>query len=292
MTTPLPADAPDAVRHHHDAGRFVPVRGRPIFVRDEGEGPPILLLHGVNVSSLLYRDLLPLLAAGGRRAVAFDLPGLGLSAKPTGIAYDWHALAAWVGDIVDALELPPVHLVLQGFTVPIGMEWTIAHPDRVRRLTLFNGLFDLATFRKPFPMSLFPIPLLGRVAFSATTVGVLAASMRRMGVHDPASFDDELARSYLWLLRRANGRASFLAMMNGFDMSARHQAFLEEGLTQLDLPMQIVWGEHDGNVPASQREYMVDRLGIERVHLLETGHFPPLERPDEVARHLLAFDAG
>jgi pimeloyl-ACP methyl ester carboxylesterase len=283
-------DAPEAVRRHRDAGRFVQVRGRDIFVRDEGEGPPILLMHGVPASSFLYRKVLPLLAAGGRRAIAFDLPGLGLSAKPTNTPYDWHALAGWVGDIVEALELPPVHLVVHGIAGPVGMEWAIGHPDRVKRITISNGLFDLQSFRKPFPMSLFPIPLLGRVAFSAITVAAFGALMRRTSVLDPAAFDDEAAHSYLWLLRRGGGRRAFLAIMSGFDMSARHQTFLVEGLNQLDLPMQIVWGRHDRAVPPAQREFMAEQLGIDRVHLLDARHFPQEDQAEACVEHIMAFD--
>jgi pimeloyl-ACP methyl ester carboxylesterase len=282
--------APGAVRRHRAAGRFVRVRGCDIFVRDEGEGPPILLMHGVPTSSFLYRKMLPLMAAGGHRAIAFDLPGLGLSAKPPGIAYDWHALAGWVDDIVEALELPPVHLVVHGMAVPVGMEWAIRHPERVQRLTIHNGLFDLRTFRKPFPMSLFPLPLVGRVAFSSITVGMFATMMRRTGVGDAAAFDDEAARSYLWLLRREGGRASFLAIMSGFDMSEGHQRFLEQGLERLDIPMQIVWGRHDRTVPPTQRAYLADRLGIDRVHLLDARHFLQEDRPEDCVEHILAFD--
>lgn len=283
-------DAPEAVRRHRDAGRFVRVRNHDIFVREQGEGPPVLLVHGVPASSFLYRKVLPPLAAGGRRAVAFDLPGLGLSAKPTGNPYDWHALAAWVGKIVEALELPPVHLVVHGIGGPVAMEWAIGNPGQVRRLTILNGLFDLQSFRKPFPMSLFPIPVLGRVAFSAITVGAFGTLMRRMGVLDPSAFDDEVARGYLWLLRRGGGRESFLAIMSGFDMSAQQQAFLVEGLKRLDIPMQIVWGQHDRSVPPAQRDYMAEQLGIDRVHLIEARHFLQEDRADAVAERILAFE--
>ena len=61
------------------------VRGRRAsrsFVREQGDGDPVVLMHGVPVSSFLYRKVLPLLAERGLRGVAFDLPGLGLAEKP------------------------------------------------------------------------------------------------------------------------------------------------------------------------------------------------------------------
>ena len=111
---------PRLVEEHEAAGKRVVVDGHHIFVREAGSGAPVLLLHGVPSSSFLYRKMLPELAEKGLRAISFDFPGVGLSDKPKDIDYDWHALAKWVGRIVDALELPPVPLVLHDLPGPNG----------------------------------------------------------------------------------------------------------------------------------------------------------------------------
>ena len=112
---------PRLVEEHEAAGKRIIAEGQHIFVREEGEGEPILLLHGVPSSSFLYRKMLPELASKGFRAVSFDFPGVGLSDKPKDIEYDWHALAEWVGRVVDTLKLPPVHLVVHDNAGPIGV---------------------------------------------------------------------------------------------------------------------------------------------------------------------------
>jgi alpha-beta hydrolase superfamily lysophospholipase len=103
---------PRLVEEHEAAGKRIVVDGQHIFVREEGEGEPVLLLHGVPSSSFLFRKMLPELAGRGLRALSFDFPGVGLSDKPKEIDYDWHALATWIGRVVDTLALPPVHLIL------------------------------------------------------------------------------------------------------------------------------------------------------------------------------------
>ena len=268
------------------------MRGHELFLRDHGDGEPVLLVHGVPASSFLYRKMLPLLAAAGLRALAFDLPGLGLSAKPRGIRYDWHALAGWMGDLVAALELPPVHLVIHDIGGPIALEWAIRNPGRVRSLTILNTMLDLQGFRKPFPMSLFAVPLLGRVVFSAVTARSLAAGMRSSGVLDSSAIDLEVARSYLWLLRHHGGREAFLAIMAGFDQSPEHQAFLVEGARALKVPMQIVWGRYDSALPRAQRDFIASNLAIEQVHLLDARHFLQEDQAEACGERIVEFTSA
>ena len=75
----------EAIEQHRAAGREFEAGGVRSFVREQGEGEPVVLMHGIPVSSFLYRKVLPLLAERGLRGVAFDLPGLGLAEKPAGL---------------------------------------------------------------------------------------------------------------------------------------------------------------------------------------------------------------
>ncbi len=75
----MPKKMPDLVSQHRDAGHFVSVHGHNIFVRDEGQGLPVLLIHGVPTSSFLYRKMIPLLSEASYRAVSFDLPAISFS---------------------------------------------------------------------------------------------------------------------------------------------------------------------------------------------------------------------
>ena len=79
---------------HRAAGRGFRAAGVGSFVREAGDGEPVLCLHGIPASSFLYRKVLPVLARKGLRGVAFDLPGLGLAERPPGFGYDWTGLGA------------------------------------------------------------------------------------------------------------------------------------------------------------------------------------------------------
>ena len=99
------ADVAEVVAAHSAAGRRFAAADVRSFVREQGAGPVVVLVHGVPASSFLYRKVIAALADQGVRAVAFDFPGLGLADRPRGFDYSWSGLARWMAAAVDALEI-------------------------------------------------------------------------------------------------------------------------------------------------------------------------------------------
>jgi haloalkane dehalogenase len=109
---------------------------------DEGDGDPILLLHGEPTWSFLWRMVIPPLLAGGHRCIAPDLPGFGHSDKPTDIGwYSFDRHCAAVADLIEALDLSDLTLVLHDWGGPIGLRFAAEHPERVARLVVMDTGF-------------------------------------------------------------------------------------------------------------------------------------------------------
>lgn len=122
--------------HYFDTGE-----GRMHYV-DEGPatggpGGPVLFVHGTPTWSFLYRHLIAGLA-GAHRVVAVDHLGFGLSDKPEGAAYRPEDHARRLAALVDHLGLRDFALAVHDFGGPIGLSYAVEHPERVRRLVLFN----------------------------------------------------------------------------------------------------------------------------------------------------------
>lgn len=280
---------PRLVEEHEAAGKRIVIDDCHIFVREEGEGEPVLLLHGVPSSSFLYRKMLPELAQKGLRAISFDFPGVGLSDKPKDIEYDWHALARWVGKIVDALELPPVHLVLHDIAGPIGAEWAIQNPVKVRSITITNTLMDVADFTPPFPMWMFRVPAMRHVVFSAMSTKMTMPIFRHSGVKNPDAVDEDVIDSYIYLLKNNGGHHSFLAIMDGFVLTESHRDFLRDGLLAIEKPIQLVWGEQEIAIPKAQLHYIKQVLPLRAEHMVDARHFLQEEHPAVISAHVAAF---
>jgi pimeloyl-ACP methyl ester carboxylesterase len=108
-------------------------------VRDEGEGAPVLLLHGFPDSSQLWRHQVPALVDAGMRVIAPDLRGFGESDKPE--AVEDYAIARSVADLVSVLGglgIERTHVV--GHDWGAGLAWALAAyvPERVERLVVMS----------------------------------------------------------------------------------------------------------------------------------------------------------
>jgi haloalkane dehalogenase len=105
---------------------------------DEGDGDPVLLLHGEPTWSFLYRKLIPPLVRVGR-CIAPDYFGFGRSDKPTEpgwYTYDRHVTS--IARLVEELDLRRITLVVQDWGGPIGFRLAVERPERVARLVVLN----------------------------------------------------------------------------------------------------------------------------------------------------------
>jgi haloalkane dehalogenase len=112
---------------------------------DEGEGPPIVMLHGEPTWSYLYRKVMGPLLNAGYRCIVPDLPGFGRSDKPLDEGwYSYDNFTAAVASLLEELDLREVTLVMQDWGGPIGLRVaTTVSPRRIGRLVAMDtGVFD------------------------------------------------------------------------------------------------------------------------------------------------------
>ena len=107
---------------------------------DEGQGTPILFLHGNPTWSFLYRHLISALR-DNFRCVAVDYPGFGLSDRPSGYGYTPGEQAGVVGELVDRLDLDGFIVMGHDWGGPIGLSMAAARADRIAGLILGNTWF-------------------------------------------------------------------------------------------------------------------------------------------------------
>ena len=125
------------------APRWHDAAGLRMHFVDEGAGEPVVLFHGEPTWAFLYRKMVPLLVAGGRRAVCPDYAGFGRSDKPTDPRwYSYERHVEHVSGLLAPLDLRGATVVVQDWGGPIGLRWAVEHAERVARLVILNtGLF-------------------------------------------------------------------------------------------------------------------------------------------------------
>jgi haloalkane dehalogenase len=111
---------------------------------DEGDGAPVVFIHGEPTWSFLWRKVLPAVRDAGFRCLAPDLAGFGRSDKPTDVdfySYDVHV--EHTATLFEDLDLRGATIVVHDWGGPIGLRLAVEHPDRIERLVIMDtGLFS------------------------------------------------------------------------------------------------------------------------------------------------------
>ena len=277
----------EVIEAHREAGRLFEAGGVTSFVREQGEGDPVLCMHGVPASSFLYSKLLAELAQRGLRGVAFDLPGLGLAQRPVEFDYSWSGLGRFCVGAVDALGLERFHLVVHDIGGPVGFELAAAMPERIASLTVLNTLVDVATFKRPWSMEPFARRGIGEAYLRTLTKSAFRLLMRLQGIGDPGAVTNEELDAYVDLLREGDGGRAFLRIMRGFERTPEKQALYHRVLGDGPYSVQIVWGAEDPALKlAVHGEQARLAAGLDEVHTVAAKHFLQEDQAPAVAEHI------
>lgn len=118
--------------------QFVEVHGSRMHYIDEGEGAPVLFLHGNPTSSYLWRNIIPHMTPHAR-CIAPDLIGMGKSGRPD-LGYRFFDHAKYVDGFIEALGLEKVTLVIHDWGSGLGFHYAQRHADNVRAIAFMEAI--------------------------------------------------------------------------------------------------------------------------------------------------------
>ena len=286
--------APPEIPRWFDGFQRFPIRtasvdGHRIAYLDEGQGPPLILLHGYGGSMWQWEyQQIPL--SRQFRVITPDLIGSGLSDKPP-LDYRPEELIESIRGLMDALGLPTATLIgnSMGGGVAIGMALT--HPDRVSRLVLIDSLPDHVRERLASP--LMQRALNTSVPAWLARFGALFVGNRTMeAVLKEIIFDHTLVTAAV--LDRSNRNRQREDMITPL-MSLRDSLPLWEQhfaprLKEIRHPTLILWGEQDRLFPPQVGRDLQTTIPQARLIMIpEAGHIPQWEQPQVVNRHITEF---
>jgi pimeloyl-ACP methyl ester carboxylesterase len=247
------------------------IDGLDTFSSVQGQGEPVLLLHGWGASSQSLAGVQEMLA-DARRAVALDLPGFGWSERPP-TAWGTAEYARHVVGFMDALGIARAALLGHSFGGRVAIRMAVEHAPRVSRLVLVAS----AGIRRPhgaryqvrvrtvkLVRGLFGLPVWGRLG-----PRLIARLTERVGSRD---------------YRAAGAMRPTLVKLVNEDLAPM--------LSAIQAPTLILWGDRDQEVPRSAMDLMAGAIpGARMVVFPGAGHFPFQDAPDAFSRELRAFMA-
>jgi pimeloyl-ACP methyl ester carboxylesterase len=278
--------------------QFTHVGEARVAYRDEGTGPPVVLLHGCPFSSFVWRNIIPALAAAGHRCLAPDLLGLGDTETPPGVDWSLPAQAAMVLGWLDALGLDRVAMVGHDHGGAVAQILAAQHPGRVERLVLCNAeAYDNWPSRdeRPF-VTATQLPVVGRLVLWAWSQPALLRWALATGhaVADRSVLTRELADGYTRAnLSDPHKRAKTRRFLAGQLDPANNRTTLDalDGLRRFEQPTMLLWGGEDPHFgPPWAQRLARDIPGVQAVELLDgAGHLLMEDQPERVADILAEF---
>lgn len=274
------------------SSHFVEVEGLRLHYTSCGEGPPVLLLHGWPTSAFLYRDISPLIAAQGRRAIALDLPGFGKSDKPLDASYSNRFYDRILNAFADALELGPTGLVVHDLGGPVGLHWMVENPDRVSSVALLNTIVQ-AKMHWWAVLFLVGARIPG-LSWFVTAPWFLKFTMQ-FGTRSKQGSRPEVVAGVQEPFGTTDARKALLKSIRGLHPAGLKT--IEQKLPGMTLPVRMIYGTSDQVLPDVPKVFprLATTMGVppENVTALDgCGHFLQEDRPDEVGRLLAEFFAA
>ncbi len=257
----------------------VEVGGGAIHYRKAGEGPPVLLLHGLFAQKEQWDGVLCLLSAAGHAAIAPDLPGYGQSVGFPLDAYRLEKQVVLLDRMVKALAIARFDLGGNSMGGAIAVLYAQTHPHQVRSLALIEAPLGIVGWGDGVKEAIFS----GFNPFIPTDAVQLDTEMHLLFARPPNI--PEAAKAAL--VKDYNERNSQYQQI--WNIVNLYGNLLGE-LPKPRVPTLIVWGRDDRIFEIEGAERLRQRIGQAKlVKLPNAGHLPHLEAPEETAAIYLRF---
>lgn len=267
----------------------IELHGHRVIYRIAGDGPPVVLIHGM-VNSSRHWERVALRLADRYTVVAPDLLGHGDSAAVRG-DYSLGAHACSIRDLLTTIGIDRATVVGHSLGGGIAMQFFYQFPQRVERLALISsgGLGHEVS------------PMLRGAALPGAAAGIWLVANRRVRASIDRAGERMRTRGnrkgvYLQAVARAVGplqeaaaRRAFLQTLRSvIDVRGQHVSAMDRLYLLGELPTLIVWGERDNTIPMRHGLAAHERIPNSRfVTLPRAAHFPNLEDPEGLGDALL-----
>jgi pimeloyl-ACP methyl ester carboxylesterase len=254
------------------------LNNQKISYLDEGSktAPPVLLIHGVPESSMLWKYLIPEIASMGFRPIAPDLPGFGQSERfPYGST--WKNYLSFIDDFIAAVSLEKVHLVVHDWGGLIGLRWACERPEQVESFIISDTSLLPGYTWHPLAVK-WRTPGLGEKVLEA--MSNKEAWMKKMKLEIP-SVEEDILEDFYSIFETSHTRNVILEL---YRSANRELVEPYQQLLKIRKPVTIIWGEND---PYISTEFAYKTRDLQfphaKVHIIpNAGHFIHVEAPNKV----------
>lgn len=273
-------DAPNAAEFPGSYAQLGSGHVRYLLEGPEG-GEIVMLVGGLTTSMEFFDKAAAFLNGAGYRTLQFDTYGRGGSARPADGMYDRQMFVDQIDRLLADIGIEePIHVVGQSLGGGISSAWTAANPDRVRSLSIHASAGYVPEL--PATAGIIDIPVLGDYVWWWIGNGFIDGDLAKY-FPDPSKHEAELASlapQFDKAEQYKGYRKAVLRTIRNFDAHDMQEVY--KRLDADKTPIQMIWGELDGVIPATTADKLIEWVSgtPELVVLDGIGHMPLLQAPD------------
>lgn len=266
----------------NEDSKFMEIDDMKIHYRDVGEGPTVILIHGL-FSSLHTWDGWVDEMRGHFRVITLDLPGFGLTGAPEDMdKYTEEYVLLMFSKFVDYMDLEKVSLAGNSFGAYIAARYAASNPDRVEQLILLDPVGY--PHERPWVFGLPKKPGLNVLTKFSQPPFIVTMNLEQV-YGDIERLSKSNHYRYIHMSQRPGAKAAYLKAMTFLSDENAIQPF-----ASIRAPTLLMWGVLDRWVPISQAElWRKDVSNTQFISYPGVGHVPMEELPYQTAQDAIAF---
>lgn len=261
---------------------FTKINDHQFYRIAKGDGPPVVILHGLPDHSLNQFKFIETLSKT-HHVLAYDRLGMGLSDKPKR-SYDIQEQVEDLQEILSTHDLKRSTLLGHSVGGTIAVRYAAQNPERVSALILLNPvlLFESGhTGLRDWNTWFMKQPLIGEIMMAMHSRSVTKAVLKHM-IYDDTKVTDEVVDSYYFSFQEKGTKRHFLRTLRSMYRLGTDEFMRDaDKIKQSHIPVLLIWTAKDPDMPINDAPVLAERLGAQLIVIDACGHLPQIELSDD-----------
>lgn len=269
-------------KYTNQESKFIEVNGMQVHYRDEGQGMPIVLIHGT-ASSLHTWNAWTNELKKNYRVIRLDIPAFGLTGPHPKQDYRIKTYADFLDTFLTKLSIDSLYLAGNSLGGNISWYYAAEHPTKVKKLILVDPSGYPKDGKLPWIFKLARTPILNSIIRYITPKTIIEKNLQQV-YFDDTKITPELVNRYYDMALREGNRTAFI------DRAKTNMKDNTDKLKNITAPTLIIWGNEDIWIPVSDGKRFLSDIPNAQLKVMENvGHVPMEESPSESLAPLLLF---
>ncbi len=261
---------------------FIPIKNTVVHYRIEGQGHPLVLLHGTGASLHTWDDWTNILK-DSFQIIRLDLPAFGLTGPNKTGDYSIDNYVDFLNDFLSKINIDTFYLAGNSLGGRIAWQYTHAYPEQVKKLILIDAAGAPNNRGMPAVFKLAKKPITAFLLRHILPKSFIEKNLKEV-YFDGTKITEELINRYYKMALREGNRQAFIDRANTDYIDEPHK------IAEIKNPTLILWGKHDQWVDVEDAYYFKKTIPNSFLRIYDNaGHVPMEEIAEETAEDVLEF---